>query len=139
MDKVFKSIFEGVRNDLQSTLQAYKSNTINDSTKPVSLKSSGTQEIDFDLDANGNYHYEIEQYGAGVTINISCTINSPDAIFSATVNSSDGGGGHWDNITIGQAVICNISTSFWHKTKVTVDIHSSIPSTHGHATIIYSY
>ncbi|GMQ57981.1 hypothetical protein AN1V17_23760 [Vallitalea sediminicola] len=139
MDKVFDSIFKSVRNDLQSTINTYNSNDINDYTKPVPLKDSGTMEIDFDLDANGNYHYEAQQYGAGITVHISCTIDRPNAVFEATIRSSDGGGGHWENIKIGQTVNCNISTSFWHKTKITVDIHSSIPSTRGHATISYSY
>lgn len=139
MNKALDCIFKSARKDLKSTINAYETDVINDSTKPVSIKSSGTKEIYFDLDANGNYHYETEQYGAGITIKITCIIHSPDAVFSATVYSSDGGGGHWDNVKIEQEVSCNISTSFWHNTRVTVDIHSSIPNTSGHATIHYSY
>lgn len=138
MDKVFDCIFKTARNDLKSTITAYEKGTIK-YNKPVSVKSSGSKEIYFDLDANGNYHYEAQQYGAGITVKISCVIHSPDAVFSATVYSSDGGGGHWDNIKVGQEISCNILTSFWHNTKITVDIHSSIPSTRGHATIAYSF
>lgn len=106
----------------------------------LEMRGKGNLDFTFKTDGNGNFHHEIEQYGAGVTVNIKGKILDPEATYNIRIKSSDGGECNFTDIKAGQMVNCNnIKTSFWHKTKITVDLHSTIPNSTGKATIEYSY
>lgn len=105
----------------------------------LEMRGDGNLNFTFKTDPNGNFHYEREQYGGSVTVSIKAKISDPDATYDISIKSSDGGGGDFKNIKAGQMVSCKIETSFWHKTKITVDLHSTIPNSTGHAEINYSY
>ena len=139
MTELFTTLFEDIQQDVKKNIDASKSQTLPDSSKPVDLQGSGTIKVPFHLDGNGNYHYEIEKYGAGVTVHFTAWITKPDAVYSITIKSSDGGGGHWDGVHINQKLKCEIKTSFWHNTKITVDIHANVTNVDGEAIIEYSY
>jgi hypothetical protein len=55
------------------------------------------------------------------------------------VKSSDGGGGHWDNLETNQKVSFVIKTSFWHNTKISIDAHANVSNVDGKAILQYSY
>jgi hypothetical protein len=134
-----KKMFQDVQEDLKKNLESVKKDRLPGSSKPVNYNGSGKIEIPFELDGDGNYHFETEQYGAGVTLHCTAWIEYPDATYSVTVTSSDGGGGHWDDLQPGQKVTCDIKTSLWHKTKVTVDIHANVTNVDGKAMLEYTY
>ena len=139
MDEMFTKIFSGIQSDVQKNLEAAEKQTLPGSDQPISLNSSGTINVPFHLDGNGDYHFEKSQYGAGVTVQFKARIIRPDATYTITINSSDGGGGHWENVKAGQILQCSINTSFWHSTKITVDIHANVTNVDGEAVIDYSY
>lgn len=139
MEKLFDSIFKSVRNDLKKNMEAAEKNTLSDSSVPSSLKGSGSSPFSFHLDGEGKYNFSIEQYGAGKTVHITAIITDPDAVYSITVKSSDGGGGSWSNVKPNQELICNINTSFWHKTKISISIQANVTNKDGHGKINYSY
>lgn len=90
---------------------------------------SGSIPFEIDLDGNGNAHYEVSKKGWEVTISATATIQEPTgAMFNISVHSSDGGGGSWGNVPTGGSVFCKLQTSFWHNTKITVDVNSSKPN-----------
>ncbi|MFC2145886.1 hypothetical protein ACFLRT_00840 [Acidobacteriota bacterium] len=134
-----KKIFQDVQEDLKKNLESAKKDALPDSSKPVSYNGGGTIEIPFHLDNNGNFHYEASKYGAGVTLHCTAWIEYPDATYAVTVKSSDGGGGHWDNLVPNEKVSFYIKTSFWHSTKVTIDIHANVTNVDGKAYLQYSY
>ncbi len=139
METVFEKLFDSIQKDLQKNLAAAQKNTLADSSKPLSLGGSGTIPFSFHLDSQGNYHYEVEKYGAGKTVHFCAWIDDPDATYNVTVHSSDGGGGHWENVSIKEKKCGTIGTSFWHKTKITIDLHASVTNRDGHGTLEYSY
>ncbi len=139
MEKTFDSLFNTVQNDLKQNLEADKKNTIAKSSEPSSLKGTGTIPFDFYLDEKGEYNYSIDKYGAGVKVYITATITDPDATYDITVKSSDGGGGHWTNVKTGQEVVCVIDTSFWHSSKIEVQIKANVVKQKGKGEIKYSY
>lgn len=95
-------------------------------------------EIDFVFDGNGDYTYTDSEYGFGRKVNVHGKITTPeDGIYSAEIISSDGGGGKWSNVKAGEEINCVISTSIFHKTTLTVVIHSNKPSCNGHAVVNY--
>ena len=95
--------------------------------------------FDFIFDHNGDYSYTGSQHGFGKIVNLYGRITAPeDGNYFVKINSSDGGGGQWDNIKANQEVSCVINTSFWHETTITVHIHSDKPNANGHAVIEYS-
>ena len=139
LKQVFDEIFQAVISSAEKNLEANKKNTLPDSTRPECLKGSGAIDFDFELDKNGNYHYKTEEYGAGVTIHCTAWITDPDATYSVSIKSSDGGGGHWENVHVNQKLKFDLQTSFWHKTKITVDGHASVSNKKGHGKIEYNY
>jgi len=139
MEKVFETLFKSVRADLQNNLEADEHQHLADSSKPVNLKGTGSIPFKFHLDGNGNYHFEAEQYGGSVIVHACAWVNTPDATYTITVRSSDGGGGHWENVKPGQKLYCDLQTSLWHKTKITVDLHASVTNKDGDGTIEYNY
>jgi hypothetical protein len=139
MEKVFTEIFESVLGDLEKNLEAYKKGALaSDPTKPVGVQGKGKIPVPFHLDNNGYYHYEASQYGAGATVHCTAQIDFPDGTYTVTVRSSDGGGGHWENLKAKSPVKFDIHTSFWHSTTLTVDIWGP-KNVDGQATIEYSY
>jgi hypothetical protein len=132
-------LFQEIQKDLQKNLNAAEKNKLPDSSMPVNLQGSGTINVPFHLDGSGNYHYEIEKYGGSVTVHFNAKILYPDATYIITIRSSDGGGGHWENVHINQVLHCDINTSFWHNTKISVDIHATVVNVDGQATIDYNY
>lgn len=139
MKTAINSLFSSIQNDLQRNLEADRNNTLTDSSIPTSLKGSGSIPFNFHLNEKGEYNYAIDKYGAGKTVHIVASISEPDAIYDITVKSSDGGGGHWTNVKVGQKLECNINTSFWHSTKITVYIKASVTNKDGKGKIDYSY
>ena len=100
---------------------------------------NGGGSIPFEVNLDGNAHYEIQKKGFGVTISATARIKEPgDAVFNIVVSSSDGGGS-WYNIPTGGSVSCKQETSFWHKTTIKVDVRSSIPNCKLVAQLDYSY
>jgi hypothetical protein len=139
MEKVFERLFESVRGDIKKNLEADERQDLADSSQPVNLKGTGSIPFNFHLDGSGNFHFEAEQYGGGVTVHATAWVNAPDAVYTVTVKSSDGGGGYWENVTPKQKLSCDLHTSFWHKTKITVDLHANAANKDGDGTIEYSY
>ena len=139
MEQSFDSVFKSIHGDLKKNLEAAEKNTLADSSIPSSLKGSGSIPFSFHLDGTGKYNYSVEQYGAGKTVHIIAIITDPDAVYSITVQSSDGGGGSWSGVKPGQELNCNINTSFWHKTKISVSIQANVTNMDGHGKINYSY
>ncbi len=132
-------MFQEVNESLRNNLEAHEKGTLRTSSKPVGLGGSGSIPFDFDLDGSGNYHAEAEKYGAGKTVHCCVWIESPNASYTLAISSSDGGGGHWENVEPGQKINFNIETSFWHSTKITVDGHANVTGQSGHGVIEYNY
>lgn len=139
MKAALDKIFDALSDDAQKNLQENKTGTLLDSATPKELQAGGRIPFDFSLNARGNYTFETEKYGAGVTVSADAVVTGPDATYSITVKSSDGGGGHWDGVHINQELKMQIKTSFWHKTKITVDLHASIQNQPGKGVISYTY
>jgi hypothetical protein len=139
MTEMFTEIFQNIQKDIQKNLKAVENYQLPASSTSENLQGSGTITVPFHLDGNGNYHYGIEKYGAGVTIHFKAKIKFPEATYSITINSSDGGGGHWENVKVGLDLSCDVHTSFWHNTKITVDIHADVVNVDGEASIDYNY
>jgi len=139
LEEAIEKVFESIQNDVQNNLAAAQTMTIPDSSRSISVNGSGTIAVSFHLNEQGYYHYENEKYGAGRDVTLQGIIDNPDATYSVTIGSSDGGGGHWDNLRANQSVSCKIQTSFWHSTKLTVDIQANVANVVGQATIQYSY
>lgn len=96
--------------------------------------------FDFVFDNNGDYSYTASEYGFGKKVNIRGKVTVPeDGVYSATIISSDGGGGKWEGVKANQEISCVINTSFFHKTTITVNIHSNKPNCNGHVVIDYSF
>ena len=138
MKKAIDSIFESVHKDLKRNLETAAMNKLASSAGP-SLQGSGSIPISFHLDQNGEYHYSISKYGAGVTLHISASINNPDAEYNITVSSSDGGGGQWSNVRINQQLSCDLHTNFWHASNISVTIKANVSNVDGNAQINYNY
>lgn len=134
-----EKMFQDIEEDLKKNLESAKEDLLPDSSKPVSFQGSGSIDIPFHLDGSGKYHYEDSKYGAGVTLQCTAWIEYPNATYSVTIKSSDGGGGHWDNLEPNQKVKFEIKTSFWHSTKVTIDIDASLTNVAGKAELQYRY
>jgi hypothetical protein len=139
MKEAFDKIIESVLSDVQKNLNQHQADRLPDSSRPLSFQGTGKIPFKFHLDQDGNYHFEAEKFGAGVTVHLTAWINGPDATYSLTVSSSDGGGGHWDNLKAQQKAQCNIETSLWHSTKVKADIHAGVKNVDGDGLIEYSY
>lgn len=135
MDIIFEKIFKDSnktydRNLTEESLMAMAKNNVNSNRNSLVF--------DFIFDDKGDYIYTGSEHGFGQNVTVRGKIIFPeDGIYSADIKSSDGGGGHWDNIKANQEVSCIISTSFWHKTTITVEIHSNKPHANGHAIIEY--
>ena len=106
---------------------------------PFSLQASGEITVDFHTDGNGNYHESVEQYAGGIKIHCIGFITDPEAVYSLTIKSSGGGGGHWENVHLNEKLVFDLKTDFWHSTKISIDGHSSKPNTNGHAKISYHF
>ncbi|HXG93317.1 MAG TPA: hypothetical protein VNN73_13295 [Blastocatellia bacterium] len=139
MEKVFKEIFQAIQNDIQRNLEADNNPTPDDSSDVSAPQGGGTIPFDFQLDSQGNYHFETKRYGGGFTIKFCAYITDPPATYSIKVASSDGGGGQWNNVVVNQKECGSIDTSLLHKTTITVDLHASVANQSGHGVIEYSY
>lgn len=108
-------------------------------SKEYSNKDKDSIGFDFIFDKNGDYIYTASEYGFGKKVNIRGKITAPeDGNYSVSIASSDGGGGQWQSIKTNEEISCTISTSFFHKTTITVKISSNKPECNGHAVIDYS-
>lgn len=135
-----KIVFEKIFKDLNKT---YENENLNhESMVAMSSNSRDSKNsfvFDFIFDEKGDYSYTGSQHGFGKIVNLCGRITAPeDGNYFVKINSSDGGGGQWDDIKANQEVSCVINTSFWHETTITVYIHSNKPNTNGHAVIDYS-
>jgi hypothetical protein len=140
MDKALDMILQAVQSDLQKNLDASKKGKLADSSEPQSIGGGGKERITFHLDGDGNAKHSLEKYGAGVTVHITAFwIESPDAIYTIKISSSDGGGGTWNNVHINEKHSCTIHTSVWHSTKITVTLHANVANKDGVGWIEYSY
>lgn len=135
MDKAFDEIFAGIEDVVRANLE----DDGNREAVAERLGGSGSIKVDFTLDANGNYKKTVKKKGYGVTIDFTFVIDDPDAAYDVAVSSSDGGGGSWKNVKVGDKCSGKIKTSLWHATKITIDLHASVTSTSGHARLNYSY
>lgn len=133
-DELFQSIHDHVRRSLEGTGDQATA----EGAEVAAPEISGTINVPFHLDGNGNYHYEISKWTAGVTVNFTAWITDPEAIYDVTITSNHGGGGTFNNIPTGQHVSGSLKTSFWHSTTITVDLHASVTNQSGNATIEYS-
>jgi hypothetical protein len=139
LKQALEQMLESVRKSLKENLDASEKDTLPDSTKPIDLQGSKPVEFDFYVDGSGNYHAESSGYGAGKTVDCIAWITDPGATYTITIKSSTGGGGHWENVTVNQKISFKIETSFWHKTKVTVDGHCTAAGQKGNGMLQYSY
>lgn len=139
MKKVIDRIFTSMQESLEKNLAAGKTGAPGNKSMVKATDASGTLPFAFTLDANGQYIYSTEQYGAGVTLECSATIQAPDATYNITITSSDGGGGTWNNVSPNQPINFTIETSFWHKTTIMVDIQASVANQSGNGQINYNY
>lgn len=139
MKEAVEKIFESVLSDVQKNLNDHAAGRLPDSSKPPAFQGSGHEHFKFHLDANGNAHYELEKYGAGITVHLNFWINDPAATYTITIWCSDGGGGHWENVKPGQQLKCDIRTAFTHSTKVKADIHATVKNVDGSGEIDYHY
>jgi hypothetical protein len=134
MDIIFEKIFKASnetydRSLNQENIMAMSNNNANNKNSLV---------FDFIFDDKGDYTYTGSEHGFGQDVTVRGKIIFPeDGVYSADIISSDGGGGHWDNIKANQEISCIINTSFWHKTTITVHIHSNKNNASGHAIIEY--
>lgn len=137
MEKNLEPIFSQLQKYVESQVNA---NGTEDIPFAQVVNGGGSLSFEMDLDGNGNGHYEIKKRGWGVTISANATIQEPSgALFNISVHSSDGGGDEWYNVSTGQSLSCKLKTSFWHSTKISVDVHSSKPNTTLKARLDYSY
>lgn len=137
MTNAIPEIFEESKNKLRKNLAADEQDAVA-TASANKTESKGQKTIAFTLDKNGNYHYEVEQYGAGVTVHFTAWITDPDARYDIKLKSSDGGGGHWEGIGINQKCSGEIKTSFWRKTKITINLHATVKNKTGHVALDYS-
>ena len=139
MDNAFEEIFAGIQSDLKKNLEADERGELADGSEPKSIGGGGTVHVTFHLDSSGNYSWHTTKYGAGKTVSITAWIESPDAVYDVHVHSSDGGGGTWKGVKVNQQLHCKIKTSFWHKTKISLDLHANVTDKDGKGTIEYKY
>ena len=123
--EAFDHIFQTVIEEAKKNLAAAEAGTIAIADDAPSLKISGDIEVYEMLDENGNLHQEFSKYAPGVSVDITVVICSPSDTYSATLWSSGGGGGQWENVHINQPYSTRISTSFWSSTKLKIDVNAS--------------
>lgn len=139
----FKEVLEGIFKEISGCIRT-NLETAEKGTPPVSstvveaLQKSTTKSFNFNIDGNGNYSYNISQYGGGITVSCDAWVENPDASYSVKVKSSDGGGGSWDNIRPGQHLSFKLKTSFFHNTKISVEGHASVSNQTGSGKLEYS-
>jgi hypothetical protein len=134
----FENIFDGVIDHLKKKIAVNEAAKL--SSKPSGLQASGGQDIDFNVDGNGNAVYKFNKYGAGVTVNCTAWIIAPDDVWNVTIQSSDGGGGDWHDLKLGQKIAFNLQTSFWHSTDFTITVHAAnLRNQSGKAHLDYTY
>lgn len=139
MNRAFDQIFKAVQDTLEQKLGAARAGELSSEAR-AGVQGSGEIPLDFTLDQNGNASYETAQYGAGKTVHCVGVITGPDDTFSITIKSSDGGGGHWDNVRTNQQFPFDLQTSFWHKTQITVQVHAATARNKpGHGVLKYTY
>jgi hypothetical protein len=132
-------MFESVQNALERNLRAARAGELPEQDAPA-VQGSGEIPFDFTIDKDGLATYSTSQYGAGKTIHCTGTITSPTDTFSVDISSSDGGGGHWDNVKTGDQIKFDLKTSFWHNTKITVKIKAAkSKNVPGHGVLKYTY
>ncbi len=136
MESALKNIFDDLNQKIITKLKEEPNRF--DLDLAAQLRSN-TVEFPINIDANGNCHYEAEEHGHGITIKCILWFESPDTNFEITIKSSDGGGGNWRNVHINQRLEFKVETSFWHKTKVTVDAHANVINEIGRGKIEYSF
>lgn len=139
MEEALDKIFELLNGDIEKNLRRNQEGVLPDSSRPVELQGSGKIEVPFKLDSNGNYETTREKYGGGITVDIDAVILRPDATYTISVKSSDGGGGHFEDVKVNQHNKMKIKTSFWHSTKIHVKLHATVQNQSGMAVIYYSY
>jgi hypothetical protein len=136
--QVFENIFDGVTEHLKKKIAANEAAEL--SSKSSGLQGSGGQDIDFNIDGSGNAVYKFNKYGAGVTVHCTAWITAPDDVWDVTIQSSDGGGGDWHGLKIGQKIAFNLQTSFWHGTDFTITVHAAnLRNQSGKAHLDYTY
>lgn len=137
MEKIFEEINSQLKESVENQVSA---KGIDEDSFAQVEKGGGSIPFEMRLDGNGNGHYETTQKGWGITISATATIQEPsDALFNVVVRSSDGGGDEWYNVSAGESLRCKLKTSFWHATKITVDVHCSKPGVVMKANLSYSY
>lgn len=131
--KVIKGIFDSMKIVLRKNLDADSTT----SSFSLQLNEVGEKDFPFFLDDNGRCHFEVEEFGGGLTANCVVWFESPEAIYSLSIVVSDGGGGQWSNIQTNQKVEFEIRTSIWHKTKVTIDGRATVTNQNGRGKITF--
>jgi hypothetical protein len=90
-------------------------------------KLSGSGSIPFVgwLDENGNYNQSESKWCAGITINYTAIIESPEGIFNTIeIRSSAGSDNKYSNVKTGQNIQGQLKTKFFDKTTISVSVHS---------------
>ncbi|MBC8376397.1 MAG: hypothetical protein H8E26_10160 [FCB group bacterium] len=140
MKKAVGSIFSSLLNDVGQSIEGEKLGTPVESSLHPGLQKSGSIPFDFHLDDKGDYNFSTDKRAYGVTLSAVASIDSPDAIFTVSVKSSGGGGGHWDKVHINQPLKCEIKTKGgFSKTTISIHIHANVKNAKGHGKIDYSY
>lgn len=132
IDKLFSNVHDIVQKNIE-TAKTGKAVTA------LAADTSGQLPFTFQLDANGYYSYSVSKYGAGKTLTCQAVILNPNATYSITITSSDGGGGQWNNVSVNEPLNFTLETSFWHSTTITVSIQATVDNQSGNGMISYSY
>lgn len=123
--EAFDHIFQTIREEAKKNLAAAEAGTIAIADDAPALKISGDIDVYEGLDGEGKLHKEFSQYAPGVSVDITVVIFSPNDTYSATLWSSGGGGGRWENVHINQPYSTKISTKFWSSTNIKIDVQAS--------------
>lgn len=135
LEDMFNEIFR----DIRKALEGNDDGAVPDSTATEPELKNKSIPVSFHLDANGNYHFEAEKYGAGMKVQFCVRISDPDARYSVSIRSSAGGGGNWQNVHPKEPICGELHTSLLKKTKLSMDIHANVKDKDGHAVVDVTY
>ncbi len=139
MAEPFDELFQSIHDHRQRNLEGTGDQATTGGAEVAAPQISGTTNVPFKLDGNGNYHYETTKKGFGVTLAFDAWITDPDATYDITLTSSAGGGGTWHGVRTNQHVTGSLNTEKGlNSTTITLDLHASVTNQSGNATIEYN-
>lgn len=133
-------IFNSVSSDLEAFIKASGRESVDKSLSIEKIKI-GTQNIteSFHLDDNGKYHYQTSVNGHGFTLSCNAWVEKPEGLYSITIASSAGGGGHWGNVSAGTKIQFELKTVRGGDTTITIDISSNLKNVDGEVCVDIDY